>query len=78
MADGKHVAIVADEDAGPDGGLVSVFRSMLSLAGLGRTRPPPTLLISDPLFDVGDDIRVPVDETHLENVFIQAEDVEML
>lgn len=74
LADGKAVAIVADDAHGPDG-LLATLRAMLSLRRIGRRRPPPTLLISDPPFTEGDEIRVAVDETHLENVYIQSGDV---
>ena len=69
IADGKHVVIVADDRHGPDG-LLDVFRSMASLRGVGNAPAPPTLVLEDPPFDQGDEIRVHVDETHVENVFL--------
>lgn len=68
LAEDKHVAIVADGARGPDG-LLSIFRSMLALRGIGRATPPPTLLVTDPPFNEGDTIRVWAEETHLKNVF---------
>ena len=76
IADGKHVVIVTDDRHGPDG-LLGVFRSMASLRGLGSAPPPPTLILSDPPFDEGDRIRVPVEQTHLENVFTRAGDIDV-
>ncbi|MGQ3413643.1 hypothetical protein ACT4ML_15445 [Natrinema sp. LN54] len=77
MADGKYAAIIADTDHGPDR-LVSVFQSMLTLAGPGRTRPLPMLVISNLPLGVDDEIRVPIQETYLKNVFIHAGAVELL
>ncbi|WP_455448191.1 hypothetical protein [Natrinema thermotolerans] len=77
LADGKHVAIVADDDHGPEG-LLEIARSMLALRGIGRTRPPPTMVLSDPPFACGDAVRVPVDETTLANLYVQDGDVIVL
>lgn len=77
IADGKHVAIVVDHRYGPDG-LLGILRAMAAIRGVGRAPPPPTLVLEDPPFDTEDDIRVPVEETHIENVFVPTGEIRLL
>ncbi|QCW05244.1 hypothetical protein FGF80_18520 (plasmid) [Natrinema pallidum] len=74
LAEGCHVVVVDD----PRHYDTSLKTRVLSRLLLQSVDPPPTLVISDPPFAEDDAIRVRAERSHLDGVYVQADDVAVL
>ena len=66
VADENHLAVIDDTDYYDD----SLKTRIISTLLFRHIDPPPSLVVTDPPFAEGDEIRVEAKPTHLEKVFV--------